>query len=323
MIQEILHSSASAPVFLDCRAVSSTEISFRFSEPVRMVSFNLDPGAEMLSCRDGEEVLVTLAQPLGTGVRITADILVEDEHRNTLNVLVPFRSKNERPPLLLINEIRTAGTNVNNPKTAKVEFIEFYSKSAGNLGSLRLYAASYSLTQPVYEFNPVEVKAGEYIVLHLRTPSADCVDETTADLAVSGGNDALPIARDLWVPGSQKTVHDTDAIYLADQDGHIIDAVLLCEVSGNSWNKAYMAEAAALFAAQGVWLPAGGLEPAAGTYTLTASDAVYSVPATATKTFNRDESLEKGGRPENWYITTSSNNSPGKSNSTNRDSPKP
>ena len=317
-IQEIFSGSAEAPVFLDCRAISPTEISFRFSQPVRMVSLFMDPSMEIQFIEEGEEILVTLTEPLGAGERITADILVEDEHRNTLNVLAPFRSRNNRLPDLFMNEIRTEGSNVNNASTAKVEFVEFLVKSSGNLGALRLYAAGYSLTRPIYEFQPVEVEAGEYIVLHLRTPSPDCIDEISGDLSLSGGPEAIPGVRDFWVPGSAKLIHKTDALYLIDQDDRILDAVLLCEVTGSSWNKAYMGQAAELIADQGKWFPSGGGDYLPGTYVLEPSDAVYSSSTTNTRSISRDQNVKHEGRPENWYITANSNATPGKQNSEKR-----
>ena len=47
-IHQILGSRAEAPVFLDCRPVSSTEIVFKFSHPVRVVGFNTDPALESM-----------------------------------------------------------------------------------------------------------------------------------------------------------------------------------------------------------------------------------------------------------------------------------
>jgi hypothetical protein len=48
-IQEVLSGSASAPVFLDCKSLSSTELTYRFSQPVRMVSFYMEPSTEVLA----------------------------------------------------------------------------------------------------------------------------------------------------------------------------------------------------------------------------------------------------------------------------------
>ena len=317
-IQEVIGRSATAPVFLDCRAVSGTEILFRFSRPVRMVSLFLDAGPEVISCEEGEEILVTLSEPLGVGVKITADILVEDENRNTLNVLVPFRSRNDRIPALLINEIRTEGANVSNAVTAKTEFVEFVAKSAGNLGALQVFIAGYSADNPVYEFPPVEVKAGEYIVLHLRTPSPDCADETADNLAFSGGNEALPSARDFWIPGSQKLIHKDDVVCLLDQDEKIVDVVFLSTTSGSSWSKTAFSDFARIAAEQGAWFPNGSSAKVPGTYALAPSDAVSSGSTTTTRTICRDESLAAGGSADCWYITASSSATPGTANSVKR-----
>ena len=312
-IQGILNRKTSVPLFLDCKAISSTEIAFRFSQPVKMVSLFFEPFSEVLSFEEGEELLVTLTKPLREGEKITADVLVEDEHRNTLNVLVPFRARNDRVPKLLINEIRTTYSN------PRVEFVEFLSQSAGNLGALRLFMAGHS-TQPVYEFPPVEIQAGEYIVLHLRTREELCVDETGNNLALSGGYEALSTARDFWVPGSAKLLHDDDVVYLLDQDDTIIDVILLSKTNGPSWSKPALATAAEFVAAQGAWLPMGGEKTSS--YTLSPDDAVNTANATATRTINRDENQSKGSWAGNWYITANSSATPGAPNNIKRYEPK-
>ncbi|MDR0474602.1 MAG: hypothetical protein LBH43_13135 [Treponema sp.] len=311
-IQKILGDSASAPVFIDCRAVSSTEIVFSFSLPVKVIALYLDPDSELKSITDGQEVIVSLMQPLPIGEKITADILVEDEYRNTLNVLVPFRTRNDRLPNIIINELRT---EYSKPRT---EFIEFFTFSEGNLGALRLFIAGFSLTNPAYEFPPVEVKAGEYIVLHLRTLETGCIDELGDDLSLSDGTDALDTARDLWISGSAKMLHKTDAVYLIDQDEKIISAVLMSENPDLWWDKQYMAAAAELLGKQGAWLPPEG-EPGEN-YIPGPSEAVstQSVKTAATRSVSRDESADDSRRAQDWYVSATSNATPGKPNSTKR-----
>jgi hypothetical protein len=221
-------------------------------------------------------------------------------------------------PDLFINEIRTENSK------PKVEYIELYSNSAGNLGALRVFVASFSVTQPVYEFPPVEINAGEYIVLHLRTTEEGCVDETGSNLALSGGTDAQPGARDFWVPGNTKHIHKTTAVYLVDQDDRIIDVVLLSE-NANSWGSAAMTTkmtaAAEFIASQGAWLPMGVTQMAPGTYTLTPADAVSSAGTTNTRTICRNETLGRGNKPQNWYIAATSSATPGRPNSNKRYNP--
>ena len=318
-IQQILGTRAEAPVFMDCRSVSSTEIVFRFSQPVKVLSLYFDTAIETRSIEDGREVKVTLTQPAGEGQKITADILVEDSDRNTLNVIVPFRARNERLPALVFNELRTEYSK------PKVEFVEFLALEPGNLGALRFFIAGYSLSRPVYEFAPMEVKAGEYIVLHLRTVEEGCVDETGSNLALSGGTEAQIDARDLWIPGNKKLLHKTDALWLLDQDDRIIDAVLLSENRDVEWDRknAAIASAAEFLGNGKAWLPSTGNTAAMDTVSAERwipgpADAVISAGTTTTRTICRDETIPHLRRAANWYITATSSATPGKANSTKR-----
>jgi len=307
-IQQILGASVQAPVFLDSKPVSPTEIVFRFSKPVRVASLSFDSGLEAQSIHEGQEVRVSFAQPLEAGKKITADILVEDSGRNTLNVVVPFRARNDRMPGLVFNELRTEFSR------PRVEFVEFFAPEAGNLGAMRLFIAGHSLSKPAYEFPPVEVKAGEYIVLHLRTIGEGSVDETGANLALSGGTDAQATARDFWIPGSSKLLHRTSALWLMDQDDRVIDAVILCENPAD-WGRNNSAAAAEFLARNGTWLPA-----AAG-WVPGPADAVATAGTTATRTISRDEGIPPASRPGSWYVVATGNATPGRENSTRRHAP--
>jgi hypothetical protein len=311
-IQDVLVGSAEAPVFLGYKAVSEWELDFEFSLPVRVVALNFDPPAEIESIGEGTTVTVNLSRPLGLGEQVVADLLVEDEAENTLNVLVPFRARNDRMPRVLINELRTEYSK------PKVEFVELRTESAGNLGALRLYIASNGLAEPIFEFPPVEVPEGEYIVVHLRTVEEGCVNETGEALDLSKGTEALATARDFWIPGSVKRLKKTDAVYLLDQDDRIIDAVLLSENPDAWWTKQEFAECAERFGQEGAWVAAGG---PAGTVPGPA-DAVYTKFATATRTISRDEAAGNSHSTSDWYITDTSNATPGKQNSTKKYVPK-
>ena len=307
-LQQLIGRGVEAPVFLDCRPVSSTEIVFSFNVAVRVASLHFDPAQEILSIEGGREVRVTFAEPLGEGMKMTADILVEDDERNTLNVIVPFRARNDRMPVLAINELRT---DYSRPR---VEFVELLALEAGNLGALRLFIAGHSLTKPVYEFPPVEVAAGEYIVLHLRTLDEASVDETGEDLSVSAGNEAQPDARDFWLPGSTKMLRRTDALWLLDQDDRIIDAILLSENADAKWSNNSVAEAALFLAKNNGWLP---VEESEG-WIPSPADAVITSGTTATRTICRDESIDPARKAGNWYVTVTSGASPGRPNNTKR-----
>jgi hypothetical protein len=293
--------SSEMPVFQACKAVSSREISFQFSLPVRVASLNFDPALSVESTSDGTTVTIVLDEALNPGDPVTADLLVEEAAGNTLNVLVPFRARNDRMPRLLITELRIEATK---PKS---EFVEFKTLEAGNLGALRLFISGNTKKPLTFEFPPVEVKKGEYILVHLRTRDTDtgAVNETGDDLALSGGNEALPDARDFWIPGSNKLLHKTDVVYLMDQDDKVIDAVMMSEKPDPLWSKECFIDAAELLHEQGAWLSADGGIPGPEDAVITAN-----IKTSTTRSISRDEDMDTN-RAEDWYITASTTKNPG------------
>jgi hypothetical protein len=306
-ISQILGSSSQALLFLNCKAVSENEVEFEFSQPVTVKSLYFEPYLEIVSIEDGKIVKVRLEESLTGGIQFTADLLAEDTDRNTINILVPFRSRNNRMPALVINEIRTENSN------PRAEFIEFKMKSAGNLGAMRLFILgnTNATRETIYEFKPIEVKEGEYVTLHLRTLEADCRDEYGDDLTESGGRDSSPTGRDLWMPGNTKLIHKTSVIYVLDQDDRVLDAVMMSENPDSWWIKDYFADAAYFLHQQGAWkAPDGKIGSPA--------DAIITGRTTNTRTICRDETVENSKTSADWYITVSSGATPGRINNPNR-----
>jgi hypothetical protein len=203
-------------------------------------------------------------------------------------------------PKLLITELRT---EYSKPKT---EFVEFKTLEAGNLGALRLIIPGNTKNPQAFEFPPVEVKKGEYILVHLRTRDSDtgAVNETGDNLALSGGSEALPDARDFWIPGSNKLLHKTDVVYFMDQDDKVIDAVMMSEKPDPSWSKECFIAAAELLHEQGAWLSADGGIPGP-------QDAVHSGKTTASRSISRDNEAPDTNGAGDWYITASTTKKPG------------
>ncbi|MDR3275847.1 MAG: hypothetical protein LBT11_01330 [Treponema sp.] len=293
-IQQVLGISAETPVFLACRPVSPREISFLFSRAVRVDSLRFSVPAEIASISSGETVRVNLTEPLEPGARVTADILVADEEGNTLNVLVSFMARNDNMPKLMITEVRTEYSK------PRVEFVEFYTLTPGNLGALRLFAEGNGASSPLYEFPPVSVNAGEYIVVHLRSLYEEAVDETGKDLAAtppSKENEALASARDFWIPGAKKQLKkEAGAVYFLNQDDEVLDA-LLFSGSGGDWPEKMVAVVQFL------------ADKAAWTGTPLSSQGT-----TATRSLCRREDQRDSNSAGDWYIAASSGSTPGARN---------
>lgn len=310
---QIFGGSSQAPLFLNCKAVTEDEIEFAFSREVKVISLTFDPDLPFISVEDGQCVKVTLENPPKPGIKFTADLLAEDENRNTINVLVPFKSRNNQMPKMIINELRVE-TSTTTKGNYNVEFIEFVMKTAGNLGAARVFIASNPKNPVVYEFMPVDVKQGERVVLHLRTRESGCIDEFGA-LDESGGTGSSVTARDFWIPDNNKLLRDTDAVYVLDQDDRALCAVMLSKTADSWWMKTEFAEAAEFLFNQGAWKAADGsiCRPA---------DAIISAGNTATRTICRDEKADNTNTAADWYITDTSCATPGKENNSKRYVPK-
>jgi hypothetical protein len=141
---------------------------------------------------------------------------------------------------------------------------------------------------------------------------ADAKSEYGDNLNESGGRNASPEARDIWMPGNAKRVHRAaTAVYVMDQDDRVIDAVMISENPDPWWTKDYFAEIAEFLFRQGAWKsPDGKIS--------TPADAVRSAGSTNTRTINRDETLENSNSAADWYITVTSGATPGRPNNPRR-----
>jgi hypothetical protein len=306
IVGEIIKGSSESPIFLSCKAVSESEIHFEFSKPVKVATLRFSPEVQVDEVENGSTIRVSYSNGPGPGERLTADILAEDNNGNTINVLVPLRTRNSRIPALVINELRTEYSK------PKCEFIELKTLQPGNMGALRVFIAGNYKAPMVYEFPSIEVGSGEYITLHLRTTEESNRDELGKNLEESGGEDASATARDLWIPGSSKLLHKTDAIYLLDQDDRVVDAVMISENADPWWNKDYFAEAAEFLYGTNGWKSPSGTA-------CSPADAIRSAGTTLTRTICRDETITKNsGTATEWYIAANSSATPGKPNNPKR-----
>jgi len=302
---QMIGGSTKALLFIDCRAASDNEIEFEFSEPVIVKHVTFEPALTVTAVENGSTVKVKINESPGPGTLFTADLLAEDTQKNSINVLVPFRSRNNKMPELVINELRTENSK------PKAEFIELKMKTAGNLGAIRVFAASNNKNPLIYEFLPVEVKKNEYVVLHLRSTEEDCKNEYGSNLEESGGTDSSPSARDFWISGNAELLRKTDAVYLLDQDNNVLDAVMISENPDVWWTKEHFAEISEFLFEKGAWKSADGKICAP-------AQAVISGKTTTSRTICRDETAADSHTGANWYTTVTSGATPGKANNPGR-----
>jgi hypothetical protein len=307
-ISGLFGSSSHALLYLGSKAISENEVEFEFSRPITVRQLNFQPELKILSMEEGKTVRVKTERAIEPGILLTVDLLAEDERRNSINVLTSFRSRNNRMPGLVINELCT---EFSNPRT---EFIEFKITSDGNLGAMRVFIVgnSNASRETIFEFRPVEVKRNEYIVLHLRSVEEGIKDEYGTRLDESGGRNASPTARDFWIPENTKRIHrEASAVYVLDQDDNVLTGVMISNQTVNWWGKEYFAEIAEMLFSQDAWKSRSG--QVGGPV-----DAINSTGTTNTRTINRDETVKNTNTNADWYITATSGATPGRPNDTRR-----
>jgi len=213
----------------------------------------------------------------------------------------------DEPPLNIILELNELRYEYQSDLN-RVEFIEFKAKKTGNLNGISLHIISNKENPFIYYFPAIDVALGEYITLHLRTVESGCIDELGDNLSLSVGYDSCPTARDLWVSGSKKLLSHTDIVYLQDEYGRFIDAVVMNSNPKATWgiDQSHFAEIIEILFNAGMWKSADGQMP-------TPFDAVFTstMSTTITRSVSRYEKKENTHTVDNWYLTANGSATPG------------
>lgn len=322
---EVWGGDAVAPRFLGIETVSGTEILARFTAPVYPTAARALVGEEEISVSwsadtgtvpspgtaagaadspggpdsDSAAVRFVLGREAGAGARAILESTVEDARGNSLSFAVPFTGWNSRPARLRINEVRTVYAK------PKVEFVEFLVTGAGNLAGVEIGNAMNGQS-PVYEFPPVEVAEGDFIVYHLRSVEAGLVNETGAP-DESAGIDSCPTARDFWDTLTNAPLKKTNVITVRERRGGPVMDALLCAESGlAAWPSDEVRLAAEESASAGAWLPGALI-----------SDAACTTGTTATRTLGRNPASGDTDSAADWAVCALGKCSPGLANAAN------
>lgn len=265
------------------------------------------------------QIVFTDSDRLEPGAAYVFSGVAQDEEGNSLLFRVPFHGFNRNVAGVVLSEVR-AGYG-----KPKVEFIEFYVHTSGNLAGIALSAANKDFE---YVFPSAEVSAGEYIVLHMRTLEQESghVDELDNNLDASVAPDSCTNARDLWVPLSARIVGTSDVIVLQERlNGKIVDALLYAhpEMSGTVEKK--IVPVAQKVVDSGAWQGSAEIGDWALAEGLTNDSTTRSL---SRQNIAEIDGAVKAGLPipvnnrDNWFVTKTvgkaSGATPGLANSTNK-----
>lgn len=285
--------------------VSAREVKAEFSDTVTVVSATVhyrdDPDRTISTvwaeCEDDNAVLFTLGENPGIGVVAVLSAFVQDARHNTYSFSVPFTGYNDRIPRLLINEVRTTYSK------PRVEYVELFVLTDGNIAGAEIQN-TMNTTKTLYEFPACEVRAGDYVLWHLRSVEDGLVDETDR-IDSSDGRDSSPFAWDFWDNQERAPLKSTNVLVLRDRHGgSILDALLCSETRYDSWPSDALRLAAEEAVMAGAWGPSAFI-----------TDAVCSDSMTATRTLGRLPESTDTGTASEWIVCTTSGASPGGENS--------
>ena len=174
------------------------------------------------------EYLVFFEKPLEPSVEYILYAVAEDDRNNTLSFSVGFYGLNDNLAELLLSEIRTDMTKL------KVEFVELFALKSGNTGGMVLECCNGS-KKLEYVMPAVDVKAGDYIVVHLRSTEDGCTDEMES-YDKCKATDCSDTAVDLWVEGNTKQVSKNGCVILRERIGSSpCDIICFLESSKTAW----------------------------------------------------------------------------------------
>lgn len=281
-------------------AVTGTSLEVGKSESVKIENALLCSLTEKINAEytvSNSKVLeIRFLEPTEIGCSYIVRGSVKDAHNNSLSFATIFRGFNDNVPELILSEIQSRYSN------PKAEFVEVYAKTGGNLSGVCIFSAKDGAKNR-YVFPAVEVKAGEFIVVHLRNSEAGVINETGSDLSLSAGTYSSE-SRDLWLENTGARIGDkTDVILLEKSaDGEVLDAVAFAESALEDWPKDIYSETLERAVKAGVWQSSS------------IKDAANGDKLSATRTISRQNDSVPAGK-DTWLVTAINTASPGKPNS--------
>jgi hypothetical protein len=229
------------------------------------------------------------------GQRYTVELTVADARGNSLSFAAELYGYNPSCPKLLINEFTPRGSSTH-PDLVECKVLE-----PGDLAGVALYLGTPSSHDGRFVFPALEVRGGEFILVHCKPLGVpEEIDEIGAK-DQSGGLDASADAYDFWMRGAAGMNGNNGAVSLFDRPGgSILDGVLYSNRSSSSdsqyrgFGSADSLERAEELAREGGWLLSGeAVRP---------EDAVNPEESTATRSLNRSSASQDTDRAADWHI---------------------
>ena len=299
------------PVFLGIKVLEDDTLKVLFSEniTVQKENFFIIPETPAYTVTDADRAAeIKFSAPLAPGGSYKLKMTVSDAGGNSLTLINSFYGYNPDLPGMVINEFTTQGSSANPDR------VEIAVTSDGNTAGAVIYEGSDYSWEQRKVFPSMEVKEGDFIVVHFKsTGDPEEIDETTSK-DQSGGVKPSAEGWDLWVEdgtglsGNNGTLMLFTALY-----GDLIDGLLYSNRTSESDEKyrgfgstRVMERADRLMELKG-WKTQGEL--------IAPEDGINPEDSTATRSMNRDSLSTDSNSREDWHIVPTSTSTFGTINS--------
>ena len=304
-------NTAAPPVATEVSNRSPSLITLKFDKEISADASNFmivpEVGISSVECH-GSTVDVYPAQALSAGEEYFIKGIVQDAKKNTTSFGMTFFGYNPDLPLLLINEFTTNGSG-KHPDT-----VELYVKKGGNAAGITLFGGTKTTFQDKFILPKLQVKAGDYVLIHLKPQGLETeVDETERqDVAV--GYDSSDTAWDFWVQGGSGLSGNNGAITLyTNPYGELMDAAIYTNRTSES-DENYRGFGSAKFMLQADEVVAAGGWDIDGDE-IAPEDCISSADSTATRSICRSSASKDTDNKGDWHTVPTSKFSFGKENS--------
>lgn len=300
------------PVLLNVIINDGSSLSFTFDE---MVSFSRedyksDPQLDLETWNiENCTLIFHFAEQQIPGKLYKCRSDVQDSTGNVLSFIIRYYGWNPNLPEVVINEFNPEGSG-NNPDT-----VELFIKSDGNTAGLTVFLGTSNYFNEKYVLPSLDVKQGDYIIVHMRPEGISGEINETSDKTESTGKLASDSAWDLWVEGDKPLSGKNGMISLyTNPFGTLIDAVPYSNrVSADSedyrgWTSATFNMIEELSFLK-VWNTTEGF--------IRPEDAVFSGGTTGTRSICRSSQSIDSDDKGDWHIVPTGEKSFGQINSDN------
>lgn len=310
--REFVADDIHPPIFIGSGAVDEKTFSLSFSEKARISTENLtispDIPVDSLVWHD-QTCRIDLAEAMEPGAEYSIEATARDEKGNSLTFLTHIYGYNPAVPEIRLNEITTQGSSSNPDK------VELKVLSAGNTAGLALYEGvdtSYTYRKIL---PPIEVKKGDYIVVHFKPKGVPEETDEISDPSSCTAEESIAGSWDLWIEGGGGISGNNGVIALyRSTTGPLIDGFLYSNRTSSSdenyrgFGTTRALERADRLIEQNGWkceerLPAP-------------EDAVDPEDSTATRSICRMPDGEDSDSAEDWHIVPTRGSTFGKVNNT-------